>query len=129
MLKFVVYLMAGGALAGMAVIAALVLGFDDSTGVITAAAIGAHQGDESYLPLAEAIHPHFSEECILPDFSIIDLAGDEAPVNMLVLEELADRADRGMDPLVGMEAVYEVAKSTLPDFRRMMVESTNSTGA
>jgi len=95
----------------------------------TAAAIGAHQGDESYLPLAEAIHPHFSEECILPDFSIIDLAGDEAPVNMLVLEELADRADRGMDPLVGMEAVYEVAKSTLPDFRRMMVESTNSTGA
>lgn len=41
MLKFIVYLMAGGALAGGAVIAALVLGFDDSTGVITAAAIGA----------------------------------------------------------------------------------------
>ena len=41
MLKFVVYLMAGGAMAGGAVIAALVLGFDDATGVITAAAIGA----------------------------------------------------------------------------------------
>lgn len=53
--------------------------------------------------------PPLSESCswpswplILPDFDIIDLAGDEAPVNMLVLEELADRADRGMDPLLGI---------------------------
>lgn len=84
----------------------------------TAVAVGANQGDESYRELAEAIQPHLSEECILPDFDFIDLSGDEAPVNMLVLEELADRADRGMDPLLGMENVYAVAKATLPEFRR-----------
>ncbi|MCB1367984.1 MAG: hypothetical protein KDK00_09485 [Rhodobacteraceae bacterium] len=57
MLKFVVYLMAGGALAGMAVIAALVLGFDDSTGVITAAAIGAAVG----LPVAWVVAGKLSD--------------------------------------------------------------------
>lgn len=41
MLKFVVYLMAGIALAGGGVIAALTMGFDDLSGVVTAAAIGA----------------------------------------------------------------------------------------
>lgn len=89
----------------------------------TAIAVAANQGDENYRRLAEAIQPHFSEECILPDFDIIDLAGDEAPVNLLVLEELADRADRGMDPLLGMEAVYAVAKATLPEFRRRVASA------
>ena len=30
----------------------------------------------------------------------------------------ADRADRGLDPLIGMEVVYAVAKATPPDFPR-----------
>jgi hypothetical protein len=94
----------------------------------TAVAVAASQGDETYHQLAEAIQPHLSEECILPDFDIIDLAGDEAPVNMFVLEELANRADRGMDPLVGMEEVYAVAKATLPDFRRRVAVGERASG-
>ena len=39
---------------------------------------------------------------------------------MLVLEALADRADLGMDPLIGIEAIYAMAKATLPEFRRRL---------
>lgn len=83
------------------------------------AAIAAHEDNDDFRPLREAVFPHLSEECILPDLSIIDLAGDEAAVNALVLEDLAFRADNGLDPLFGMEAVYLTAKATLPEFRRM----------
>jgi hypothetical protein len=86
----------------------------------TTAAVAIHEDDNEFRPLKEAVFPHLSEECILPDLGFIDLSGDEAPVNALVLEELADRADRGIDPLIGMEAVYAVAKATLPKFRRMI---------
>jgi hypothetical protein len=68
--------------------------------------------------IGERIHPHLHEDCILPDFDVVDLDGEEAPVNWLVLEELASRADRGDDPLTGMEAVFEIAKQSIPEFRR-----------
>jgi hypothetical protein len=45
------------------------------------------------------------------------LSLDEPPVNWLVLEDLAYRADIGADPLLGMEAVYAYARATLPQFR------------
>ena len=68
-------------------------------------------------PLTQRIAAHLHEDCILPDFDVLDLSGDEAPVNWLVLEELACRADNGADPLDGMEIVYEYARRSLPEFR------------
>jgi len=68
-------------------------------------------------PLAERVYRHLHEDCIMPDFDAIDLQGDEAPVNWLVLEHLAYRADGGFDPLLGMEEMYDYARQTLPDFR------------
>jgi hypothetical protein len=65
----------------------------------------------------EQIEPHLHEECIFPDFDVLDLKGDEAPVNWLVLEELASRADRGDDPLEGMELIYELGKDSVRDFK------------
>jgi hypothetical protein len=38
-------------------------------------------------------------------------------VNWLVLEDLARRADNGLDPLYGMEAVFELGKRSFPEFR------------
>ncbi len=82
---------------------------------VTAALPGA---DEKLANFGEQIEPHLHEECIFPDFAVLDLKGDEAPVNWLVLEELASRADRGDDPLEGMDAFYELGKASLPDFRQ-----------
>jgi len=76
-------------------------------------------GGEETSKLGERIFRHLHEDCILPDFEVLDLKGDQAPVNWLILEELASRADRGDDPLEGMDLVFEIAKETLPDFRRL----------
>lgn len=48
---------------------------------------------------------------------VLDWDGEEALVNRLVLEGLADRADRGADPLEGMAEVYGAAQRSLPAFR------------
>jgi hypothetical protein len=45
------------------------------------------------------------------------------PVNWLVLEELASRADNDEDPLDGMELYFDYAKSTVPEFRRFQSAS------
>ncbi len=68
--------------------------------------------------LGELIFQHLHEDCILPDFDVLDLQGEEAPVNWLILEALATRADRGEDPLAGMDMMFEIAKASLPEFRR-----------
>lgn len=83
------------------------------------AAMGDNQGNSAFLKISEQIFCHLSEDCILPDFDIIDLAGDEAPVNAFILQELAHRADHGLDPLIGMDACYEIAKASLPHFRAL----------
>jgi hypothetical protein len=81
-----------------------------------AAAVPRSAGEPALQPLAEHVLPHMHEDCILPDFGVLDLSGKEAPVNWLVLEELASRADAGDDPLLGMEEVYAIAKLHLPSF-------------
>jgi hypothetical protein len=81
-----------------------------------AAAVPRTDTNPEIRPIAERVLRHLHHDCILPDFEVLDLEGDEAPVNWLVLEELAQRADAGADPLQGMELVYAAAKATLPDF-------------
>ncbi|HEX8167048.1 MAG TPA: DUF3800 domain-containing protein [Beijerinckiaceae bacterium] len=51
--------------------------------------------------LAAKVAVHLHDDCIMPDFDVLDLEGDQAPVNWLVLEALASRADAGEDPLDG----------------------------
>jgi hypothetical protein len=81
---------------------------------VTAALPG---GGEELADFGKQIEPHLHEECIFPDFDVLDLKGDEAPVNWLVLEELASRADRGDDPLEGMDVYYELGKDSVQDFK------------
>lgn len=76
------------------------------------------QAGEELAGFAQLVEPHMHEDCIFPDFDAIDLDGDQAPVNWFILEELATRADRGADPLDGIEAMFEVAKRSLPAFRQ-----------
>ena len=85
--------------------------------------------DAALAEMGERIFAHLHEDCILPDFDVLDLTGEEAPVNWLVLEELACRADQGCDPLVGMELVYATARATLPQYRREQRVRSQSTGA
>jgi hypothetical protein len=79
--------------------------------------------------IGRCIEGHFHDDCVLPDFSAIDLDGDDAPANWLVLEELAGRADRGEDPLEGMAAYFRFAKSMVPDFRRHQAQQRLSGSA
>ncbi|MBK3403452.1 DUF3800 domain-containing protein [Methylorubrum populi] len=72
-------------------------------------------------PLAERVVRHLNEECIWPDVERIDLNGEEAPVNWVILEGLASRADEGLDPLAGMELMYDAARASLPEFRQRIV--------
>lgn len=67
--------------------------------------------------LSEQVLRHLHEECILPDLDILDLSGDEAPVNWVVLEELAVRANVGADPLDRMAEFYEIARESVAQFR------------
>jgi hypothetical protein len=60
---------------------------------------------------------------------VLDLDGDEAPVNWLVLEELAVRADIGADPLVGMTEFYRAARDSLPYFGAISGRSIGSGAA
>ena len=69
-------------------------------------------------PLAECALPHLHPDCILPDYDVLDLEGEEAPVNWMVLESLATRADAGVDPLDGMAQVYAIARASLPAMRK-----------
>jgi hypothetical protein len=64
------------------------------------------------------IYMHVHEESIMPDMEPIDLACDEAAINFFILEGLAQRADSGEDPLWLMDEMYEIARNTLPEFRR-----------
>lgn len=65
----------------------------------------------------EMVQGQLHEDCVLPDFSILELDQEETAVNWLVLEDLAYRADNGFDPLHGMEMVFELAKQSFPDFQ------------
>ena len=81
-------------------------------------AIAPHSAEHPEIrELTEIVGPHLLEESIMPDYEVLDLDGDEAPVNWLVLEELACRADVGADPLEGISLFYQAARESLPHFR------------
>lgn len=86
-------------------------------------------GQEELRPLAERVMPHLHQDCILPDLELADIGNDEALVNWLVLEELADRADNGADPLEGMEDFYLAVRASLPEIRRDMARPHNPDGS
>jgi hypothetical protein len=92
---------------------------------VTAALLG---GRLELTDFGRRIEGHLHEDCVLPDFSILDLDGDEAPVCWFVLEELATRADNGDDPLQGMEIVFAMAKASLPEFRRFQAATRELPG-
>ena len=81
---------------------------------VTAALPG---GGQKLASFGKEIEPHLHDECIFPNFDVLDLNGDEASINWLILEELACRGDNGDDPLEGMDVFYEVAKESVRDFK------------
>jgi hypothetical protein len=50
------------------------------------------------------------------DTSCVDTTRPLTMVNFYVLHELAQRARAGLDPLLGMELVYETAFGTVDEF-------------
>ncbi len=93
---------------------------------ITAAVPG---GGRELADHGQRLEGHFHDDCVLPDFDIMDLESDEAPVCWFVLEELATRAENGEDPLEGMETVFAFAKASLPQFRRFQMENRRTAGS
>jgi hypothetical protein len=74
--------------------------------------------DQALQTLAARVGMHLHEDCIMPDMNVIDLASDEAALNLFILEGLAQRADVGADPLEMMEEMYSAGREALPVFRR-----------
>lgn len=70
--------------------------------------------------LGESVVRHLQEDCILPDYDLINIDNDRALVNWIVLEQLADRADEGADPLEGMAGFYAAARQMAPELRTHM---------
>jgi hypothetical protein len=66
-------------------------------------------GVPNFTWLASWLDRHHHEDHVHPDDKIIDTRAIEPRVNLAVLRELASRADRGVDPLAGMEDVYAAA--------------------
>ena len=87
---------------------------------VTAAIPG---GGPEMSEFGEMVQGHLHEDCVLPDFGILELDREETAVNWLVLEDLAHRADNGLDPLDGMEMVFEFGKRSFPEFRAATAET------
>lgn len=66
-------------------------------------------GDPAFAPLAAWVSRHLHEDHVLPDDDLIDTRALGPRVNVAILRELARRADLGLDPLAGMEGLYEAA--------------------
>ena len=66
--------------------------------------------------MCEEIEPHLHDDCILPNLEAVDLGSPKGAVNGLVLRELGERAQKGLDPLVGMEQVYQFGYATVDSF-------------
>ncbi|MGH6872179.1 MAG: DUF3800 domain-containing protein [Rhizomicrobium sp.] len=67
----------------------------------------------------EEMHPHMHEDCIMADEGYIEhmnLRKPEPAVNALILRELGDRAQQGLDPLDGMELMYEIGQRSVGEF-------------
>ncbi len=85
--------------------------------VIAGVASSVPGGGSEMTEFGEMLQNHLHEDCILPDFGVLELDREETAVNWLVLEDLAHRADNGYDPLDGMERVFEFGKRSFPEFR------------
>lgn len=83
------------------------------------AAVAARRDDADLLRFHTSIEAHLGLECILPESSVLDLDGADAPINLVVLQELARRAEEWEDPLIGMGEFYDLARKRLPAFRNM----------
>ena len=66
--------------------------------------------------MCEEIEPHLHDDCILPNLESVDLRSPKGAINGLVLRELGERAKNGLDPVVGMEQVYEFGHATVDSF-------------
>jgi Protein of unknown function (DUF3800) len=73
--------------------------------------------------LSDMVFRHLHNDCVMPDFEVLDLSGEKAPVNWLVLEDLAVRAGAGADPLKGIALTYAMARATLPMFREWQAKA------
>lgn len=72
------------------------------------------KGDPVFKSMAIELVPHIMNDGIMPDYEFIDITKEHAVVNMLVLHELAHRADNGLDPLCGMHVYYQTLKESVP---------------
>jgi hypothetical protein len=66
-------------------------------------------GDPDFAWLDGWMDRHLHEDHVHPDDEVIDTRAIEPRMNLAILRELARRADRGVDPLAGMEDVYAAA--------------------
>ena len=78
---------------------------------------GILESDEIMNSYAKNIEDHYLEYCILPHDHYLDFEHDEVLVNGLILKELGKRAEKGLDPLMGMEDFLETARKKVPDLR------------
>lgn len=62
-------------------------------------------GNPAFAAVGPWVARHMHPNHVLPDDEVIDLGKLGLRVNLSVLEELARRADRGLDPLDGMAEV------------------------
>lgn len=62
--------------------------------------------DSAFDPLRLWIEQHLHQDHIHPDNALLDMRAIGPRVNLATLRELARRADKGLDPLAGMEAFY-----------------------
>ncbi|WP_292585922.1 hypothetical protein, partial [Mesorhizobium sp.] len=65
-----------------------------------------HVGEAPYHELYTWVGEHMHENHMLPNDDLIDANRIEPRVNLSVLKELARRADKGQDPLDGIETFY-----------------------
>ncbi|WP_315927388.1 DUF3800 domain-containing protein [Mesorhizobium sp. SP-1A] len=73
-----------------------------------------HVGEEPYRELYSWVGEHMHAHAMLPVDELIDTRYPGPRVNLAVLNELARRADKGEDPLKGMEDFYA------EEFRKVM---------
>ena len=75
----------------------------------------APESDWSQSVFAE-VDPHLHKDCILPDLTPLDLSTPGGMVNCFILQELAERAEQGADPLHGMPELYQIAYAKAREF-------------
>jgi Protein of unknown function (DUF3800) len=76
----------------------------------TAVACLANGAPEGFKATVERLHRHILPDTLLPDYALIDLAQRAPAVNYLMLFDLAQRAERGIDPYLNLAEMYHAAE-------------------